>query len=165
MIKKKLKLPLLLLAVVVMMSIFYIHESKEPTLPVDGSGEYEGVSLNPEYAESRLASIEEVNLLIEEKQELIASGTLSVSEVENLTNEILDLKETKVNEVALEETLIEALSFDDGLAMLEGEYLVIDIYTNEEITAEVFISVSRLAKEKFDSNYKVKVLKTPIEEE
>lgn len=165
MIKKKLKLPLLLLAVVVMMSIFYIHESKEPTLPVDGSGEYEGVSLNPEYAESRLASIEEVNLLIEEKQELIASGTLSVSEVENLTNEILDLKETKVNEVALEEMLIEALSFDDVLVMLEGEYLVIDIYTNEEITAEVFISVSRLAKEKFDSNYKVKVLKTPIEEE
>lgn len=165
MIKKKLKLPLLLLAVVVMMSIFYIHESKEPTLPVDGSGEYEGVCLNPEYAESRLASIEEVNLLIEEKQELIASGTLSVSEVENLTNEILDLKETKVNEVALEEMLIEALSFDDVLVMLEGEYLVIDIYTNEEITAEVFISVSRLAKEKFDSNYKVKVLKTPIEEE
>ena len=129
MIKKKLKLPLLLLAVVVMMSIFYIHESKEPTLPVDGSGEYEGVSLNPEYAESRLASIEEVNLLIEEKQELIASGTLSVSEVENLTNEILDLKETKVNEVALEEMLIEALSFDDVLVMLEGEYLVIDIYS------------------------------------
>ena len=61
--------------------------------------------------------------------------------------------------------LIEALSFDDVLVMLEGEYLVIDIYTNEEITAEVFISVSRLAKEKFDSNYKVKVLKTPIEEE
>ena len=48
--------------------------------------------------------------------------------------------------------------------MLEGEYLVIDIYTNSEITAEVFISVSRLAKEKFNSNYKVKVLKTPIEE-
>ena len=95
---------------------------------------------------------------------MIASGTLSVSEVENLTNEILDLKETKVNEVALEEMLIEALSFDDVLVMLEGEYLVIDIYTNEEITAEVFISVSRLAKEKFDSNYKVKVLKTPIED-
>ena len=28
----------------------------------------------------------------------------------------------------------------------------------------IFISVSRLAKEKFNSNYKVKVLKTPIEE-
>lgn len=164
MIKKKLKLPLLLLAVVVMMSIFYIHESKEPTLPVGGDGEYEGTSLNPEYAESRLASIEEVNLLIEEKQNLIASGTLSVSEVEDLTNEILDLKETKVNEVALEEMLIEALSFDDVLVMLEGEYLVIDIYTNEDITTEVFISVSRLAKEKFDSNYKVKVLKTPIDD-
>ena len=68
MIKKKLKLPLLILAVVVMMSIFYIHESKEPTIPVGGTSELEGVSLNPEYAESRLASIEEVNLLIEEKE-------------------------------------------------------------------------------------------------
>ena len=59
---------------------------------------------------------------------------------------------------------MDALSFDDVLVMLEGEYLVIDIYTNSEITTEVFISVSRLAKEKFDANYKVKVLKTPIEE-
>lgn len=164
MIKKKLKLPLLILAVVVMMSIFYIHESKEPTIPVGGTSELEGISLNPEYAESRLASIEEVNLLIEEKEELIAAGNLSVTEIEELTNEILQLRETKVNEVALEEILMDTLSFDDVLVMLEGEYLVIDIYTNSEITAEVFISVSRLAKEKFNSNYKVKVLKTPIEE-
>ena len=164
MIKKKLKLPLLILAVVVMMSIFYIHESKEPTVPVGGGNELEGVSLNPEYAESRLASIEEVNLLIEEKEELIAAGNLSITEIEELTNEILQLRETKVNEVALEEILMDALSFDDVLVMLEGEYLVIDIYTNTDITTEVFISVSRLAKEKFDSNYKVKVLKTPITE-
>ena len=164
MIKKKLKLPILLLAVVVMMSIFYIHESKEPTLPVDGNGELEGVSLNPEYAESRIADIAEVNLLIEEKEELIASGNLSVLEIENLTKEINELKETKINEVALEEMLIEALSFDDVLVLLEGEYLVIDVYTNNDITAEVFISVTRLAKEKFDSNYKVKVIKTSIED-
>ena len=60
--------------------------------------------------------------------------------------------------------LIEALSFDDVLVILENDYLVIDIYTNNELTKDVFISVSRLAKEKFDSNYKVKVIKTPIEE-
>ena len=66
--------------------------------------------------------------------------------------------------LALEEMLIEALSFDDVLVVLEGEYLVIDVYTNNDITAEVFISVTRLAKEKFDSNYKVKVIKTPIED-
>ena len=125
---------------------------------------YPHVSLNPEYAESRIALIEEVNLLIEEKEELIASGNLSVLEIEALTNEIDELKETKINEVALEEMLIEALSFDDVLVILEGEYLVIDVYTNTDITAEVFISVTRLAKEKFDSNYKVKVIKTPIED-
>ena len=54
--------------------------------------------------------------------------------------------------------------FTDGTFLLEGEYLVIDVYTNNDITAEVFISVSRLAKEKFDSNYKVKVIKTSIED-
>ena len=164
MIKKKLKLPILLLAVVVMMSVFYIHESKQPTVPVDNDTDLNTVNLNPEYAETRLANLEEVSLLIEEKEKKIAQGNLSVNEIEIINNEINFLKETKIKEVALEEMLIEALSFDDVLVILENDYLVIDIYTNNELTKDVFISVSRLAKEKFDSNYKVKVIKTPIEE-
>lgn len=164
MIKKKLKLPILLLAVVVMMSIFYIHESKQPTVPVDNGSGLEGVSLNPEYAETRISNIEVVSLLIEEKEKKIAEGNLSVNEIEIINNEINFLKETKIMEVALEEMLIEALSFDDVLVILEDGYLVIDIYTDEDLTKEVFISVSRLAKEKFDSNYKVKLIKTPIED-
>ena len=164
MIKKKLKLPILLFAVVVMMSVFYIHESKQPTVPVDNDGNTPSVSLNPEYAEARLANISEVSLLIEEKEKKIAEGNLSVNEIEIINNEINYLKETKINEVALEEILIESLSFVDVLVILEDEYLVIDIYTNTELTKEVFISVTRLAKEKFDSNYKVKLIQTPIED-
>ena len=162
MIKKKLKLPILLFAVVVMMSVFYIHESKQPTVPVDNGDNNSEVSLNPEYAETRLANIEEVSLLIEEKEKKIAAGNLSVNEIEIINNEIEFLRETKIKEVALEEMLIEALSFEDVLVILEDEYLVIDIYTDKELTKEVFISVTRLAKEKFDSNYKVKVIQTPI---
>ena len=164
MIKKKLKLPILLFAVVVMMSIFYIHESKQPTVPVDNGSELEEASLNPEYAEARLSNIEQVNLLIEEKEKKIAGGNLGVNEIEIINSEIDFLRETKIKEVALEEMLIEALSFDDVLVVLEEEYIVIDVYTNSDVTKEVFISVSRLAKEKFDSNYKVKVIKTPIED-
>ena len=164
MIKKKLKLPILLLAVVVMMSVFYIHESKQPTVPVDNGDNQQEVTLNPEYAEARLANIEEVSLLIEEKEKKIAAGNLNVNEIEIINNEIEFLRETKLKEVALEEMLIEALSFEDVLVILEDEYLVIDIYTDSELTKEVFISVTRLAKEKFDTNYKVKVIKTPIED-
>ena len=164
MIKKKLKLPILLFAVVVMMSVFYIHESKQPTVPVDNGDNNQEVTLNPEYAETRIANIEEVSLLIEEKEKKIAEGNLNVNEIEIINNEIEFLKETKIKEVALEEILIEALSFEDVLVILEGEYLVIDIYTDEELTKEVFISVTRLAKEKFDTNYKVKVIQTPIED-
>ena len=36
------------------------------------------------------------------------------------------------------------------------------LFYDKELTKDVFISVSRLAKEKFDSNYKVKVIATPI---
>ena len=164
MIKKKLKLPILLFAVVIMMSVFYIHESKQPTVPVDNGDGLQGVSINPEYAETRLANIEEVSLLIEEKEKKIAEGNLSVNEIEIINSEIDFLRETKVKEVALEEMLIEALSFEDVLVILEDEYLVIDIYTDEELTKDIFISVTRLAKEKFDSNYKVKVIQTPIED-
>ena len=103
-------------------------------------------------------------MLIEEKEKLISSGTLSVTEVNQINNEINELKETKLNEVALEQMLIDALSFVDVLVVLEEDYLVIDVYTSNELTNEMFISVSRLAKEKFDSNYKVKVIKTPIED-
>ena len=162
MIKKKLKLPILLLAVVIMMSVFYIHESKQPSVPVDNGSNPDAVTLNPEYAEARIANISEVSLLIEEKEKKIAGGNLTVNEIEIINNEIDFLKETKIKEVALEEMLIEALSFDDVLVILEDEYLVIDIYTDEVLTKEVFISVTRLAKEKFDSNYKVKVIQTPI---
>ena len=164
MLKKKIKLPLLIFAVVVMMSVFYIHESKQPTTPVNGGGELNEVSLNPEYANARLENIQNVNLLIEEKEKLISSGTLSVTEVNQINNEINELKETKLNEVALEQMLIDALSFVDVLVVFEEDYLVIDVYTSNELTNEMFISVSRLAKEKFDSNYKVKVIKTPIED-
>ena len=147
-----------------MMSVFYIHESKQPTVPVDNGDNQQEVTLNPEYAEARLANIEEVSLLIEEKEKKIAAGNLTVNEIEIINNEIEFLRETKLKEVALEEMLIEALSFEDVLVILEDEYLVIDIYTDSELTKEVFISVTRLAKEKFDTNYKVKVIKTPIED-
>ena len=50
--KKKIKLPILLLAVVVMMSIFYINEANKVTEPVD-SPNLDTVTTNQEFAEAR----------------------------------------------------------------------------------------------------------------
>ncbi len=157
--KKKLRLPILLLAVVVMMSIFYIHEANKTTEPT-GSPSLDTTTTNPDYAEARMKSIEETNKLIEESEAKIASGTLTVSQVEEENKKIISLKQIKVNEIALEEMIMAALSFDDVLVLLEDDTIVIDVWTKETITKANFVSISRLAKEKFDSNYIIKVSST-----
>lgn len=157
--KKKLRLPILLLAVVVMMSIFYIHEANKTTEPV-GLPSLDTTTTNPEFAEARMKSIEEVNALIEESEAKIASGKLSVAEVEKENALITSLRQTKIDEIALEEMLMASLNFEDVLVLLEDNYIVIDVYTEEELTKATFISISRLAKEKFNSNYTVKVSTT-----
>lgn len=161
--KKKLRLPILLLAVVVMMSIFYIHEARQTNEPVS-TPNLETTSTNPEFAEARMKSIEEVNALIEESEAKIASGNLSVSEIEQENATIASLRQTKVNEIALEEMIMASLDFDDVLVLLEDNFVVIDVFTEEELTAATFISISRLAKEKFDSNYTVKLSKSSASE-
>lgn len=158
--KKKLKLPILLLAVVIMLSIFYIKEAKNtPTTPANGD-DLETSTLNPDFTEARLLSIEEANSQIKEWEESIASGSLTATQVKETTAKISNLKEVKHQEVALEETLIELNKYDDVLVLLGEEYLVIDIYTEEDITVAKFIELAKLAKESFGRECKVKVKTT-----
>ncbi|MDE6946905.1 MAG: hypothetical protein K2P14_06970 [Anaeroplasmataceae bacterium] len=157
--KKKLRLPILLLAVVVMMSIFYIHEANKPTEPV-GSPSLDTSTTNPDYAEARMKSIDEVNALISEAEAKIASGTLTVAQIEAENALITSLRQNKINEIALEEMIITSLEFEDVLVLLEDGVLVIDVYTSEELTKETFVKITRLAKEKFDTNYTVKLSAT-----
>ncbi|MDE7105667.1 MAG: hypothetical protein K2O22_00700 [Anaeroplasmataceae bacterium] len=157
--KKKLRLPILLLAVVVMMSIFYIHEANKTTDPVS-SPSLGTSTTNPDFAEARMKSIEEVALLIEEAEAKIASGTLTVAQVEEENAKITSLRQTKMNEIALEEMIMASMDFDDVLVLLQEEVLVIDVCTETDLTKANFISISRLAKEKFSSNYTVKLSST-----
>lgn len=162
--KKKLRLPILLLAVVIMLSIFYIKEATDnPTAPTNGDN-LNASTLNPDFTEARLLSIEEANTQIEQWEESIASGTLSASEVKETTAKIANLREVKHQEVALEETIIELNNYDDVLVLLGEEYLVIDIYTEDDIAVSKFIEMARLAQESFGSECKVKVKTTNIDE-
>ncbi len=65
-----------------------------------------------------------------------------------------------MNEIALEEMIMASLDFEDVLVLLEDGVLVVDVYTETELTKATFISISRLAKEKFDANYTVKLSAT-----
>ena len=72
--KKKLKLPILLLALVAMMSIFYIKEARNSIDDKETNGDVlNSTNLNPEFSELRLKHLEEVNLELGEYEEKIAS--------------------------------------------------------------------------------------------
>ena len=156
---KKLRLPILLLAVVVMLSIFYIREANKTSEPTGGPS-LDTSTTNAEYAEARLQSIDKTNQLIEECESKIASGELTVAQIEEQNALIASLKETKVNEIALEEMIMAALGYDDVLVLLEDEFIVVDVYTEETLTPAVFIQISRLAKERFSADYTVKLSST-----
>ena len=162
---KKFKLPILLLAVVVMLSIFYIKEAQNGDInnPVDG-GNVTISPLNPEFTEGRLLSINKANELIEGYQKEIASGELTAKEVEETNVLITEILNIKHNEIALEQAISAALSFDDILVLVEDEYLVVSVYTEEEVTPNNFIAIARIAKSVFDEDYIIKVEVTnPLE--
>lgn len=158
--KKKLRLPILLLAVVVMLSIFYIKEAQNnPNTPVN-SDSYNTSSLNPDFTEARLLSLEEVDTKVSELEASISSGDLSASEVLEITNQINSIKDIKHKEVSLENALIEANNYDDVLVLLGEEYLIVDVYTEEEITTQTFIEIAIMAKESFGSDVNIKLKTT-----
>lgn len=158
--KKKIRLPLLLLAVVIMLSIFYIKEAQNQVdEPVDGSN-LEVSTLNPDFTEARLLGIEQTNEMIQELESSIVSGTLTAVEVEAVQAEIEYLKNVKYQEASLEESIIEINNYDDVLVLLGDEYLVIDIYTDEDITTTKFVDLAVMAKSIFGNETNVKVKTT-----
>lgn len=150
--KRKLKLPILLTAVVVMLSIFYIKEanSKRDTAPVNGD-DLDVSVLNPEFTEARLQRLEAVNLQIEELEMLIAGGTLSADMVSETTAQIDELKEVKRLEADLEDVLMTQMDYDDVLVLLTDQEVVVDVYTDIEIDTLDKIEILKLAAKNFDS--------------
>ncbi|MGM9969038.1 MAG: SpoIIIAH-like family protein [Anaeroplasma sp.] len=151
--KKKLKLPILLMAVVVMLSIFYIKEAqnnKTNTTPA-GSNNLTASTLNPEFTEARIERIEEVNAQIKELEELIAGGTLNADGVLETTVKIDNLKEVKKLETDLEEVIIKQLEYDDVLVVLSNNEVVVDVYTSDEIDILTKIEILKLASVSFDN--------------
>ena len=154
--KKKIKLPILLLAVVIMLSIFYVKEANKETntTPTNGT-EYEETSLNPEFTEARILNIQETNAEIQKLEDQIACGNLSALKVSELTTQIEALKEINHKEVSLEEAIIDSKKYADVLVLYEEDGVVIGVYTAETVSTSDFIDIVKLARNGFGRSCKV----------
>lgn len=164
--KRKLKLPILLLAVVIMLSVFYIKEANSNgsnSTPAN-SDDLTMSALNPEFTEARLLGIEEANAQIQIWEEMIASGDLSADEVLETSALIDDLRDLKHKEVSLEEVIMDELSYDDVLVVAKDSNVYVDVYTDNEITKLAAVKIAKLAQTSFGTEYTVRVEETNIYE-
>lgn len=155
---KKNKLPLFLLALVVMLSVYYINDTKtnknNETQNTSGSIKYHT------YAESRLEVMKNRTKDIEGYEAVVASGELSSIEVENTLLKVDAIYKLNYSEVALENEII-ALGYDDVFVYVADGKVNIDILTDTFSQTE-FVNVALLSKAKFDTNYIVTIHTTAL---
>lgn len=154
---KKNKLPILLLACVLMLSIFYVREAANSgTSPANTDVIGDVDTRYAVYAEARFDLVEERNAQIEELEASVAAGTKSSAEIEEIILQINSIYEIKYLEIALENEII-AMGYQDVLVVATDNTVDIDILT-DNFTTSNFVSVALLAKEKFSKNHAVTVV-------
>lgn len=150
---KKCILPIFLLAMVVVLSVFYIKQSTDDEVnPVNGNDDTSVVS---DFANKRLEILEKRSEKIDELEAVIASGTLTNSEINQTVDEINDLYYLKYTEVELED-LIVGLGYQDSLVIIDNTNVSVTII-DDELTSSDFISIANVVKNKMGNNYKLTV--------
>ncbi len=150
---KKCILPIFLLAMVVVLSVFYIKQSTDDVVnPVNGNDDTSVVS---DFANKRLEILEKRSEKIDELEAVIASGTLTNSEINQTVDEINDLYYLKYTEVELED-LIVGLGYQDSLVIIDNTNVSVTII-DDELTSSDFISIANVVKNKMGNNYKLTV--------
>lgn len=148
---KKCILPIFLLAMVVVLSVFYIKQSTDDVVnPVNGNDDTSVVS---DFANKRLEILEIRSEKIDELEAVIASGTLTNSEINQTVDEINDLYYLKYTEVELED-LIVGLGYQDSLVIIDNTNVSVTII-DDELTSSDFISIANVVKNKMGNNYKL----------
>ena len=148
---KKSILPIFLLAMVVVLSVFYIKKTtNDDSKEVSNSGDQTVLST---FASKRLEILDLRSVMIDKLEEEIASGSLTTLEIEAKVNEINDLYYLKYTETSLEDAICE-LGFKDSLVMIEDKNVSI-IIIDDELTTEDFINVAGVVKTELGNGYKV----------
>ncbi len=156
---KKNKLSLFLLAVVMMLSIYYINMPEENTVTLPTTSETV-VTKYPEFATMRLELLEEREKLVVEFENVLASASTSNSDKNDAYISMQEVLELTENEV-LAETFITDLGYVDCFVGMEDQtisvYILNFIYSYEEFE-EVCLIVTGI----FGANYKVSVKSVSI---
>lgn len=148
---KKSILPIFLLAMVVVLSVFYIKKTtSDDSKEVSNPGEQTVLST---FASKRLEILDLRSVMIDKLEEEIASGSLTTLEIEAKVNEINDLYYLKYTETSLEDAICE-LGFKDSLVMIEDKNVSI-LIIDDELTTEDFINVAGAVKAVLGNGYKV----------
>lgn len=143
---KKHKLSLLLLAMVAMLSVYYVLMPEDgPAAPV--GAEPSGDVRYQEFAEMRLEIMDDRNTQVASYEAKIIDATVSLTDVENFILEIETITTLTEKEVYLE-TVIVNLGFEDSLVFLADEVVNISVLA-EKFSVEEYIEIATIAKEEF----------------
>lgn len=151
---KKHRLSLLLLALVGMLSVYYVLLPGEGDVP-PVSGIHDGNTRYQDFAEARLEIIDERNKEVALVEAKITQATVSISELEEYLLEIETITKLTEKEVSLE-TMVVELGYEDSLVFLSNNIVYITVLSDKFSEAE-YITINKLAKAEFGKNVIVKV--------
>lgn len=143
---KKHRLSLFLLAMVAMLSVYYVLMPEDgPSAPVEGSPD--GFIRYQQFGQMRLEIIDERNSQVAAYEAKLVDATVSVTEKENYVIEITNITSLTEKEVFLESMIID-LGFEDSLVYYEEQVVTISVLA-ENFAVEDYIEIATVAKEEF----------------
>ena len=147
---KKHRLSLFLLAMVAMLSVYYVLMPQDDnSLPV--SGDTPGATRYQDFAEIRLEILDERNSQVALYEAKIVDATVSLTDIEEYILGIETLTTLTEKEVYLE-TVIVSLGFTDSLVYLGNDDVLNVSVLAEDFSVEEYIEIATIAKEEFGKN-------------
>ncbi len=145
---KKHRLSLLLLAMVAMLSVYYVlMPEDDPIAPVAGG---EGEVRYQDFAQMRLEILDERNSQVALFEEKIVDATVSMKDIEEYILEIETLTTLTEKEVFLEK-VITTLGFEDSLVYLENDVVNVSVLA-DSFSVDEYIEIATIVKEEFGKN-------------
>ena len=143
---KKHRLSLFLLAMVGMLSVYYVLMPDDgPTAPV--GGEIEGNIRYQAFAEARLEISTERNATMAMYEAKIIEAQVALTDVRDYVLEIETITKLTEMEVYLESVILN-LGYEDSLVFYDENILNISVLA-EKFSVEEYIEINKIAKEQF----------------
>lgn len=151
---KKHRLSLLLLALVGMLSVYYVLLPGEGDIP-PVSGIHDGNTRFQDFAEARLEIIDDRNNQVAVFETKITDATVSLTELEMYILEIETITSLTEKEVYFESVVVN-LGYEDSLVFLDDDILYITVLA-DKFTVDEYITINKMAKEEFGKNIIVSI--------